>query len=68
MISRMNLKMSKLQRERIRGVKIDGSFILGMNAVKNRVAIMLKLTQYVTMKVTLRVFILADYLSFSAGD
>ena len=68
MISRMNLKMSKLQRERIRGVKIDGSFILGMNAVKNRVAIMLKLTQYVTMKVTLRVFILAFYLSFSAGD
>lgn len=68
MISRMNLKMSKLQRERIRGVKIDGSFILGMNAVKNRVAIMLKLTQYVTMKVTLRVFILAYYLSFSAGD
>lgn len=68
MISRMNLKMSKLQRERIRGVKIDGSFILGMNAVKNRVAIMLKFTQYVTMKVTLRVFILAYYLSFSAGD
>ena len=68
MISRMNLKMSKLQRERIRGVKIDGSFILGMNAVKNRVAIMLKFTQYVTMKVTLRVFILAFYLSFSAGD
>ena len=68
MISRMNLKMSKLQRERIRGVKIDSSFILGMNAVKNRVAIMLKFTQYVTMKVTLRVFILAYYLSFSAGD
>ena len=68
MISRMNLKMSKLQRERIRGVKIDGSFILGMNAVKNRVAIMLKFTQYVTMKVNLRVFILAYYLSFSAGD